>query len=154
MPVPTVTLILSGESLAVCRLDAGAEVPGWAWSSPFATVSRTEDELSIVCREEAVPEGVKAERGWRRLVVEGPLDFAITGILAAIAGPLAGAGVALFVVSTFDTDHVLVRAEALDTAIEALRGAGHAVLGALSPRATPGEEDFTPEDAKDAEKKI
>jgi hypothetical protein len=90
-------------------------------------VVRTPRELTVVCDAARVPADVSAERGWRAPEVEGPLDLDLTGVLAAIAGPLARAGVAIFAVSTFDTDYVLVRAERLDVAVAALREAGHTV---------------------------
>jgi uncharacterized protein len=108
---------------SVCRLDADAAIP-----AAFFSVTRTADELSVVCAEEAAPEGAKCERGWRILQVAGPLEFSLTGVLAAIAMPLAKSGVSIFAISTFDTDYVLVKEEALEKAVEALRGAGHRVL--------------------------
>ena len=107
---------------AVARLDAHAAIPRWA--TEFFAVTRTSDELSIVCPEPFVPPDVIAERGFRMLMVDGPLDFALTGVLASIASPLAEAGVSLFVISTYDTDYVLVRNEHLADAVGALRGAG------------------------------
>ena len=89
----------------------------------------TAADTSIVCASARVPDGVRAERGWRALTVEGPLDFALTGVLAALAVPLADAGVSIFAVSTYDTDHVLVRSDRLADAVEALRAAGHSVVG-------------------------
>ncbi|HYR08029.1 MAG TPA: ACT domain-containing protein [Longimicrobium sp.] len=124
---PSLALSLLPETLAVCRLAPDAEVPAWAWTGEPASVTRTRDELSIVCRMDAVPQGVRNEEGWRCLKVDGPLDFALTGILAALTVPLAAAGIPLFAVSTFDTDYLLVKAESLDRAIEVLRGAGHRV---------------------------
>lgn len=124
---PALTLSLLPDTLAVCRLAPDAEVPAWAWTGEPASVTRTRDELSLVCREDAVPEGVRAESGWRCLKVQGPLDFALTGIMAALTAPLAAAGISVFAVSTFDTDYLLVKAENLDRASVALRGAGHRV---------------------------
>lgn len=121
------TLSLLPDTLAVCRLAPDADAPAWAWTGEPASVTRTRDELSIVCRADAVPQEVRAEAGWRCLKVHGPLDFALTGILAALTAPLAAAGIALFAVSTFDTDYLLVKAENLDRAAEVLRGAGHRV---------------------------
>lgn len=115
------------ERLAIVRLDPAAERPAWAWAGPFASVTRTAEELSIVCAETAVPETARAERGWRALMVEGPLDFEETGVLAALTAPLAETGVPVFTLSTFDTDYLLVRERDLVAATEALRGAGHAV---------------------------
>ncbi|MEL6616644.1 MAG: ACT domain-containing protein [Bacteroidota bacterium] len=120
--------------VAVCRLSPEATVEPWMWTGPLASVTRTADEMSVVCSPEAVPEGVRCEAPWRALVVEGPLDFALTGVLASLAGPLAEAGIPIFVVSTFDTDWLLVRADRLEAATEALRACGHRV----APEASGG----------------
>jgi uncharacterized protein len=119
-------LRLLPEKLAVCRLDAGDESPLRARSGLFS-VTRTADELSVVCPEEDAPAGAEVSRGWRALEVQGPLDHTATGILASIATPLADAGVPLFPLATFDTDYVLVREPDLDSAIDALTAAGHRV---------------------------
>lgn len=116
------TLSLLPETLAVARLPAGAALPGWVdWSDPFVAVSRTRDELSVVCPEARVPAEAQAERGWRGFKVEGPLDFALTGILARLAAPLAEAGISIFAISTFDTDYLLVRAHDLAAAMAVLQ---------------------------------
>jgi hypothetical protein len=93
----------------------------------FFSVTRTPTELSAVCDVAAVPPGVKAEAPWSMLAVRGPLDFNITGVLAALAAPLATAGITLFAISTYDTDYVLVRNDDLDGAVRALRQAGHTI---------------------------
>ncbi|OWJ65742.1 ACT domain-containing protein [Inquilinus limosus] len=116
------TLSLLPETLAVARLPAGAALPGWVdWSDPFVTVSRTRDELSVVCPEARVPAETRAERGWRGFKVEGPLDFALTGILARLAAPLAEAGISIFAISTYDTDYLLVRTGDLEAATSVLQ---------------------------------
>ena len=112
---------------AICRLEASSEVPEWAAGGPFASVTRTADELSIVCEEGGVPPDVKHDGGWRCLRLVGPFDLNLTGVLASLLQPLAEAGVSIFAVSTFDTDYVLVRGSQLETAIAALRQAGHHV---------------------------
>jgi hypothetical protein len=122
MAAARLTLSLLPETLAVARLPAGAALPGWVdWSDPFVTVSRTRDELSVVCPEARVPAEAQAERGWRGFKVEGPLDFALTGILARLAAPLAEAGISIFAISTFDTDYLLVRAGDLAAATAVLQ---------------------------------
>lgn len=93
----------------------------------FSSVTRTPSELSVVCAEGLAPAGTKCEGGWRIFQVAGPLDFALTGVLAAIAGPLADAGVSIFSISTFDTDYVMLKEENLAKAVDALRAAGHGV---------------------------
>jgi hypothetical protein len=121
------TLTLQPARLAVCRLPADSDFPGWARPGGLLALVRTADELSVVCEECDVPPGTKIERGWRAFQVEGPLDFALTGILASIASPLAEAGVAIFALSTFDTDYVLVKESDLPIALRALHQAGHQV---------------------------
>jgi hypothetical protein len=113
------------DRLAVSRLEPAAPVPAWAGEGAFRAVTRTASELSIVCREDAVPAGIRANRGWRAIAVAGPLDFALTGVLLSLAAPLSAAGVSIFAVSTHDTDYVLVKEESLALAVEALTAAGH-----------------------------
>lgn len=93
-------------------------------------LSRTQAEITLVCPEACLPEGALAvESGWRALMVEGPLDFALTGVLASLTGALAGAGIPVFAVSTFDTDYLLVKSARLTDAARALRCAGVTVEG-------------------------
>ena len=122
------TLHVGARRLAVCRLDAGAAVPDWfaTAGTPCALV-RTEHELSLVAPQDAVPDDARAVRDWVALAVEGPLDLALTGILATLAGVLARADVPIFALSTFDTDLVLVPDARRGDAISALRRAGHEV---------------------------
>jgi hypothetical protein len=123
----TLDLEVLPDLLAVCRLPAGARPPSWLAHDGFASVVWAEDETSVVCPETAVPADVVAEYGWRAIAVAGPLDFELTGVLHSIAAPLAEAGVSIFAVSTFDTDYVLVKDAALDTAVRVLEDAGHRV---------------------------
>ena len=122
-------LFVLGGTFAVCRLGGAAPVPAWA-AGDFLSVTRTAEELSVVCPEAAVPEGVLCERGWRCLRVAGTVPFSAVGVLASLASPLAAAGVSLFAVSTFDTDYLLVKGDHLERAVAALRGAGHVISGA------------------------
>ena len=119
------TLSLLPDTLAVCQLAAAAPIPSWVTNGNFVSLTRTRDELSIVCAQRDVPNDIRCERDWRALKVEGPLDFALTGILASLAAPLADAGISIFAVSTFDTDYVLVKANMLAHAINVLKHSGH-----------------------------
>jgi hypothetical protein len=112
---------------AVCRFEAGAGVPAWATAGPFFSITRTTDELSIVCDQSAVPEGVRCERDWRCLKLTGPIPFSTVGVLASLVQPLADAGVSVFAISTFDTDYVLVKEGDVEKAVETLCQAGHEV---------------------------
>jgi hypothetical protein len=114
------------DELAVIRLGPDADVPlGLADGSPLFNVTRTGAELSIVCANALARGFARAQRGLRAIKVDQPLDFAMTGVLASLVGPLADAGVPIFVVSTFDTDYVLVPAATLAAARDALIAAGH-----------------------------
>ena len=115
------------EPIAIARLDAGAALPGWAGDGRFSSVTRTPHELSVVCAEDRVPADVRADRGWRVLAVEGPMDLGLVGVLASLAGPLAQARVSVFAIATHDTDHVLVREADLARACAALEAAGHRI---------------------------
>lgn len=122
-----VTLTLLEGRFAVCRLAADATVPAWT-AGPFIAMTRTPDELSIVCRQEDVPDGVRREPGWRCLRVVGTLEFALVGVLASLLAPLADAGIPVFVISTFDTDYLLVKEDHLHDTVAILRGAGHDIV--------------------------
>ena len=113
--------------LAICRLHPEAALPAWAEGGAFCSVTRTKDELSVVCEEAAVSEGITANRGWRMLKLQGPVAFEETGVLVSIAAPLASSGLSIFAISSFDTDYVLVKEDAVEAALQALRGAGHKV---------------------------
>ena len=123
------------DEYTVLRLDPATPVPAELFTSAgLVSVIRTETELSVVCHS-GHAEGLDAQRvetGWRLLTVRGPLEFSLTGIMAMLAGTLAAAGVGLFALSSFDTDHVLVKATDLDRAMAAFREAGHEVNAATA----------------------
>ena len=112
--------------LAVCRLPSDANAPAWVRGA-FTSVTRTTDELSIVCDQDAVPADVHAERGWRGLKVLGPIPFELTGIAAALVAPLAEARISVFLLATFDTDYLLLKEEVFERAVAILRDAGHEI---------------------------
>jgi hypothetical protein len=112
---------------SVCRLPPGEGVPAWASCGTFFSVTRRGDELSVVCAETAVPDGIRHEAGWCIFEIEGPLDFSLTGILASVLEPLAAAAVSVFALSTFNTDYVMVKEDRVETAVAALAAAGHRV---------------------------
>jgi hypothetical protein len=123
----TLDLTVEKWDLAVCRLGPEAALPDWATRGAFHAIVRSPGELTLVCEAAVVPAGVRAQKDWRCLSLPGPIAFTETGIVASIAVPLAAAGIGLFVISTFDTDYVLVAGEKLDAAAEALGAAGHRV---------------------------
>lgn len=112
---------------AICCLPADAGLPDWAQPDHLLSVSWRVQECSMICAERYVPPDAKAERGWRVMEVQGPLDFNEVGILDALLYPLAQAQVAVFVLSTFETDLILVRDAQLERAEKALWAAGHQI---------------------------
>ena len=111
---------------AICRLPAHSAAPAWATDSPeFFSVTRTHDELSVVCPEQRVPSEVHASRGWLCLKLHGPFPFSETGILLSFIQPLSERGIPIFAISTFDTDYVLIESQSWPRASELLRAAGH-----------------------------
>jgi len=121
-------LTLLPDTLAICRLSPDAVIPGWAFASNFYSITRTADELSVVCHQANVPDDIQNEGHWRGLKVHGPLAFSMVGVMASLTAPLAAAGISIFVVSTFDTDYLLVKQAHLEPAIAALAAAGHSIL--------------------------
>ena len=134
------TLTVLPETFAVCRFDKHEAIPNWVTQQSFVSITRTEDELSIVCPQTEVPPDVPemredtnktrpvVEKNWRCFKVAGPLDFALTGIMASLVGPLAHAGITVFAISTYETDYLMVRATSLDHAIRVLKLAEHDIV--------------------------
>jgi len=117
-------LTILADTFGICRLAPDAPLPAWA-TGPFVSITRTPDELSVICLQAAVPPSLRCERNWRCLRINGPLDFALVGVLASLVAPLADAGISVFTVSTFDTDYLLVREHDRQKALEVLRDSGH-----------------------------
>jgi len=123
----TVELDLLPGKYSVARLVPTADIPDWVWEGDLVSVTRTGDELSILCRQDAVPSEVRAQRGFRCLRVAGPLAFTEVGVLDSLAHPLAKAGVSIFVISTYDTDYLLLPLDDLKKGLAVLGDAGHSI---------------------------
>ena len=124
----TLTLSVMDGLYAIAKLAPDAAIPAWATPSPFFSVTRTNDEISLVVAEASVPEAFDASRGWRMFKLHGPFAFNEVGVLASAANPLARIGIGIFVISTFDTDYLLVQQDEVAAAVEALEHAGHRIL--------------------------
>jgi hypothetical protein len=118
---------LSGD-YAVSRLDASSGFPDWADGTGFVSISRSDDELSIVCLAERVPGDARSDGGWTCYKLVGPFAFDETGIVSSVIGPLSDSGLGIFVVSTFDGDHLLLKTEGTQQAEATLRAAGHTLI--------------------------
>jgi ATP-dependent RNA helicase RhlE len=136
-------------TFGICRLGSRARIPRWVHDSIFYSISRSPDELSVLCEDRLVPEEVHCERGWRAIRVVGTLDLSLIGVLASLAQPLAAARIGLFTVSTYETDYLLVRRTRLDDAVAVLEAAGHTFKDA-SGKADPEPEIAAPEPAEAA----
>ena len=111
---------------AICRLPPGSPLPeGLGTGHGVLSVTWTPDEVSILCPADRAPPDAAVETPWRCLRVSGPVQLALTGVLASIVSPLAEARVNIFAFSTFDTDYLVVPAVRLNEAMSALTGAGH-----------------------------
>lgn len=113
--------------MAIARLPPSTTAPAWASGGVFSSITRTAEELSVICEERLVPKDVQAERGWRCVKLEGPFALTEVGIAADFTAALARSSVSVVIVSTFDTDYLLIAANALERALDALERAGHRV---------------------------
>lgn len=118
------TLEVLPDRLALCRFESDTPLPAWVFHAEARlwSITRTPEELSVICGEDDLPPSVTvARRGWRALRVKGMLELSMTGVLNALTAPLATAAVPVFAFSTFDTDYLLVPGADLERALEALR---------------------------------
>lgn len=127
---PTWQLERYPEQLAVVRLGPGADLPSWVESSSILSITATAAETSVVCAARSVPAKARQQRSFTAYAVAGTLDFALTGVLHTLLEPLTEAQISVFVISTFDTDWILVPKEDADEAAEAWRRRGHTVVDA------------------------
>ena len=112
---------------AVCQLRSQKSVPDWVFQGDFYSITRTPEELSIICPQEYVPEDITCQPGWRVLKVEGPFNFNEIGVLASLTGPLAAAQLSLLTISTYDTDYLFIQGENFEQAVKVLSAAGHQI---------------------------
>lgn len=122
-----VTLKLLDGAYGVARLHADAAIPAWADGGGFVSISRTDDELSVVCRQERIPQDAQVDAGWACFKFQGPFAFDETGIVLSVIEPLSANEIGIFVVSTFDGDHLLVKSKDIGKASHLLTNAGHSL---------------------------
>ena len=112
---------------AICRFDKDDEIPHWALRDKFVTITRTDEELSVLAPVSSIPNHIASDGGWKCLKVEGPLKLNLSGILASLIGPLASAGIAVLAIATYDTDYFLVKQDRLELAVQILLNEGHSI---------------------------
>src|SRR3989344_1157531 len=103
-----ITLSILPEVLGICHFDKKSPIPGWATDISFCSITRTKDELSVVCPQDKIPGGVLTEKDWRAFKLEGAADLFSVGIIASFSQPLAEAKISIFNVSTYETNYILV----------------------------------------------
>ncbi|WP_334295851.1 ACT domain-containing protein [Clostridioides difficile] len=115
------------EEYAVCRLNNDSKIPTWIDTEKFYSITRTDDELSVVCLNNNIPSDVKSEKEWRILKILGPLDFSLVGILSKLSSLLADNKISIFAISTYDTDYILVKEKDIEDACKILSCNGYEV---------------------------
>ncbi|MER0279292.1 ACT domain-containing protein [Clostridioides difficile] len=120
-------LKLFAEEYAVCRLNNDSKIPEWIDTKNFYSITKTEDELSVVCSNNNIPSDVKSEKEWRILKILGPLDFSLIGILSKLSGLLAENKISIFAISTYDTDYILIKEKDIENACKILTCNGYEV---------------------------
>jgi hypothetical protein len=123
--MPRVRLARLTGSYTISRLDPSAALPGWADGTGFVSISRSTEELSIVCPADRVPGDIRQDAGWTCYRFVGPFAFDETGIVSSVIGPLSDAGIGIFVISTFDGDHMLLKEADRARAEAILVASGH-----------------------------
>jgi len=111
--------------LGVLHLEPDATIPDFVWDSPFYSITRTPDELSLFVAAECIPDSIEATCDWRAFHVVGHLDFEVVGIISGLTMPLAAKQISVFSISTHDTDYLVVPSNRLEDTIDVLTRAGH-----------------------------
>ncbi|TMD01351.1 MAG: ACT domain-containing protein [Chloroflexi bacterium] len=119
------SLSLLPHTYAVCQFHPDKHIPYWALLGDFVSLTRTNEELSIACQEDNVPDDIEAERGWRCLQVQGAFDFSAAGVHASLAIPLAEADISVLAIATYATDYLLIKEKNVERALQVLERAGH-----------------------------
>ena len=118
-------LSVLSETFTIHKLSPDLSIPEEILKSNYYSVTKTDNELSVVCSELIEVKSLQSSKGWKCIKVKGPLDFNLTGIFAGISDILAQANISIFAISTFDTDYILVRSKDLSSARNKLRKADY-----------------------------
>ena len=118
-------LSLLKDKYGICTLPNTAPIPDWALTQSLASITRTEKELTIVCRLEILPSQYQSGLKWRCFKIDGSFDLNQIGVISSISSPLADAGISIYVISTYDTDYFLIQEQNLEKTISTLSDIGH-----------------------------
>ena len=120
-------LSLIKEKYGICTLPNSAPIPDWALNESLVSITSSEKELTIVCRQDIIPSQCKCDLDWRCFKVDGSFDLNQTGVISSLSSPLADAGISIYVISTYDTDYFMVKEENVEQAISVLSNSGHSI---------------------------
>ena len=121
-------LSLLKDKYGICTLPNTAPIPDWALTQSLASITRTEKELTIVCRLEILPSQYQSDLKWRCFKIDGSFDLNQIGVISSISSPLADAGISIYVISTYDTDYFLIQEQNLEKTISVLSNSGHYII--------------------------
>jgi len=121
-------LSLLKDKYGICTLPNTAPIPDWALTQSLASITRTEKELTIVCRLEILPSQYQSDLNWRCFKIDGSFDLNQIGVISSISSPLADSGISIYVISTYDTDYFLIKEQNLEKTISVLSNSGHAII--------------------------
>src|SRR5438105_15372617 len=114
------SLSLLPHKYAVCQFHPDKHIPYWALLGNFVSLTRTHEELSIVCQQDNVPDDIEAEREWRCVQVQGAFDFSVAGVHVSLAIPLADADISVLAIATYATDYLLTKEQNVERAWQLL----------------------------------
>jgi uncharacterized protein len=117
------------DTYAICKFKPDSDMPEALINYDFFSVTKAQDELSIVCKQSEIIAGeFEINKDWRILKIIGPLDFSLVGIIAEISGLLSKSKISIFTISTYDTDYILVKNKNLEKAVEVLESNGKKII--------------------------
>jgi hypothetical protein len=120
-------LSLLKDKYTICTLPKDAKIPDWVLTESLASITRTDKELTIVCKQDIIPSELQTDLNWRCFKIDGSFDLNQTGVISSISSPLADAGISIYVISTYDTDYFLVKDDNLQQTISTLSNSGHSI---------------------------
>ena len=115
------------DNYSIYRFKSESEVPGWVYSSDFYSITKTKDEISVVASQDDVAAGIISNPDWRVLKIAGPLEFSLIGIIADVSTTLKDKKIPIFIISTYDTDYILIKQKDLSSGMKALKEKGHKI---------------------------
>jgi len=121
-------LSLLKETYGICVFPSNAIIPEWALMTSLCSITRTKKDLTIVCPQNIIPPDSESDLNWRCFRIDGTFDLNQIGVISSLAAPLAQADISIFVISTYDTDYILVKDQKVEHAVSVLIDYGHMII--------------------------